>query len=91
MAKKLILSGIVQGVFCRRYCSENAKKLGIKGSASNLSNGTVQVILDCDDEIKISKYIQSLKENPFGFSFYGRIDNVSVSDYEGSIRGDYMF
>jgi acylphosphatase len=91
MAKKLILSGIVQGVFCRKYCSENAEKLGIRGSATNLRDGTVQVILDCEDEIKISKYIESLKQNPFSFTFYGRIDSVGISDYTGSIRGDYMF
>jgi acylphosphatase len=91
MAKELILSGIVQGVFCRKYCSDYAKKFGIKGSVSNLSNGTVRIILDCDDDQKISIYIQAIKHNPYGFTFYGRIDEVSMSNYAGSIRGDYVF
>jgi acylphosphatase len=91
MAMELILSGRVQGVFCRKYCRDYAKKFGMNGAASNLSNGTVRVILDCDDEQKISQYIKSLKQNPFNFTFYGRIDEVSISNYAGSIRGDYVF
>lgn len=91
MAKQLILSGIVQGVFCRKYCSENAGRLGLKGSASNLSNGTVRVIIDSDEEDRIERYISALKANPFGFTFYGRIDDVRVSDYSGPVRGDYIF
>ena len=27
----------------------------------------------------------------FGFTFFGRIENVSVNDYSGPIRGDYLF
>jgi acylphosphatase len=91
MAKELIISGKVQGVFCRRYCSENAKKIGLGGSATNLSNGTVRVIINSDEENVINKYIQALKQNPFGFTFYGRIDDISVSEYTGPSRGDYTF
>lgn len=91
MAKELILTGIVQGVFCRKYCSDNAKKLGLKGGASNLHNGTVCVILDTDSEEIIAKYISALKQNPYGYRFYGRIDNVSVANFSGTIRGDYVF
>ncbi len=91
MAKELILKGIVQGVFCRKFCSDYAKKFGIRGSASNLSNGNVRVILDTDDEQKISRYVQAIKFNPDGYIFYGRIDDVGVANYSGPIRGDYVF
>jgi acylphosphatase len=91
MAKELILTGKVQNVFCRRYCTEIAKKIGLKGSASNLNNGNVRVIIDSNDNEKINSFIQALKQNPFGFTFYGSIDNVIVSEYTGSIKGDYVF
>jgi acylphosphatase len=91
MVRVLILSGRVQGVFCRKYCSDYAKKFGMNGAASNLGNGTVRVILNCDDEQKINQYIQALKQNPNNFTFYGRIDDVSISNYAGSIKGDYIF
>ena len=91
MAKQLILNGIVQGVFCRKYCSDYAKKLGLHGSASNLQDGTVRIILETDDEQIINKYIQALKQNPFTVRFYGRIDEVKISDYSGKQYGDYIF
>ncbi len=91
MAKELILSGIVQGVFCRKYCGENARRLKLRGSATNLRDGTVRVIIDSDEEDRIERYVAALKANPFGFTFYGRIDDVGVSDYSGPVRGDYVF
>jgi acylphosphatase len=91
MAKELILTGIVQGVFCRKYCKDNARRLGLKGSASNLSNGTVRVILDTDNDEKIKRYVNALKNNPFGYMFYGRIDDIRISDYSGYSNGDYRF
>jgi acylphosphatase len=91
MAKQLILHGVVQGVFCRYYCSETAKRLGIHGSATNLYDGTVQVLLDTDDDALINSFIHALKTNPYGIRFYGSISRVDISDYQGTIRGDYRF
>jgi acylphosphatase len=91
MARELILSGIVQGVFCRKYCSDYARKFGLKGSASNLNNGNVRVILDTDDVEKTERYIQAIKYNPNGYIFYGRIDDVKLINYSGAVRGDYNF
>ena len=91
MPKELILSGVVQGVFCRYYCSQNAKKLGIRGSASNLRDGTVRVLLDSDDEDLIQEYAQALKDNPYNIRFYGKIQNITIRNFQGSITGDYQF
>lgn len=90
MAKELILTGRVQGVFCRHYCSQIARRLGIRGSATNLLDGSVRVVLDCDDEAANS-FIGALKNNPYNIRFYGQISNVIMNDYTGSIRGDYLF
>ncbi len=91
MAKRLILHGIVQGVFCRRYCSQYARKFGIHGSASNLRDGTVSVILQNDEPEVINDYIRSIKTNPMGYTFYGRIDRVDIHDHSGPAGGDYHF
>ena len=90
MSKELILSGKVQGVLCRNYCSQYGARMGIKGAASNLYNGTVQVLLDCDD-IKANEYVKAIKENPFRIRFYGKIADVQTADYSGAISGDYNF
>ena len=89
---ELTLSGRVQGVFCRHYCSQNAKRQGLRGSATNLSDGTVQVILDTDDETAVQEYIRTLRENPFGVRFWGSITGIKVGkNYSGSRQGDYTF
>ncbi|MDH5716008.1 MAG: acylphosphatase [Spirochaetia bacterium] len=91
MAVKLILHGKVQGVYCRKYCQENAQKLNIKGSASNMPDNTVKVILDTNDEKIIDEFIRHLKENPFKFSFYGNITKIDINKNENFIKGDYNF
>lgn len=91
MGKKLILSGRVQGVNCRYFCSRCGKKLEIRGSASNLIDGTVQVLLDTDNEKIINKYIDLLKNNPHEFYFIGNITDIKVYEYSGPIHGDYDF
>ena len=91
MAKKLILHGRVQGVCCRAYCSQYARKLGIRGAASNRSDGTVRVILDIDDRALVDRFIEHIRLNPYGFSFYGSIQSIEVSDFTGIISGDYQF
>lgn len=91
MAKKLILHGRVQGVCCRAYCSQYARKLRVHGAASNCSDGTVRVILNTDDSEMVNRYIDDIRMNPDGFSFYGRIQSIDVSDFTGIISGDYRF
>jgi len=91
MAKRLILYGRVQGVLCRAYCSQYARMLKIRGSASNLSDGTVRVILDTEDPEVTQRYVSSITHNPGGLTFYGRIESVEVDDYHGPISGDYQF
>ena len=89
---ELTLSGRVQGVFCRHYCSQNAKRLGLRGSATNLADGNVQVVLDTDDENAIQQYIRALRENPHGIRFWGSITGIKVEkNYSGSRHGDYTF
>jgi acylphosphatase len=85
MAREIILSGRVQGVFCRNYCSQYAKRFGLSGSASNLSNGTVSVILDTDDESLVRDYMDALMNNPAGVRFYGRIESITQRPYAGRV------
>jgi acylphosphatase len=91
MAKQLILDGVVQGVFCRSYCKQYARMMKIKGTATNLPGGTVRVVLGTDDESLVREYVTQLRTNPRGYTFYGTISSISVSDYSGPVTGDYIF
>ena len=43
--RSFLISGRVQGVFFRENTKKESVKLGLQGSAMNLSNGTVKVCL----------------------------------------------
>ncbi len=48
--RAFLISGRVQGVFFRDSTKKEAKKLGLHGSAMNLSDGTVKVYLRGESE-----------------------------------------
>jgi len=91
MPTELILRGDVQGVFCREFCGRIGNKLGVRGAASNLRDGTVRVLLDSEDPALLDKFITQLKTNPYGFRFFGKISDVSISPFQGEMRGDRVF
>lgn len=47
--KKAVVSGRVQGVFFRDTCRRVAQREGVAGSAANLPDGTVEVLLEGDE------------------------------------------
>lgn len=91
MAQKIVLRGIVQGVFCRAYCHKVAKLLGLHGSATNCPDGSVRVLIDSDDKKRVLEYVEALKQNRHNITFYGSIHSVEVSSYDGAIDGDYTW
>lgn len=91
MAMKIVLSGMVQGVFCRDYCAQYARKLQIRGSATNVPDGSVQVLLDTDNMDLINEFVHCIKTNPYSYRFYGKIDEVQLSEYSGPLYGDCTF
>jgi acylphosphatase len=91
MAFKLILKGRVQAVACRHYCSRYGRRLKIQGSATNLSDGSVQVLLNTEDKTQAEIYINAIKNNTNKLHFWGDIRSIDVSHYEGPIHGDDQF
>ena len=43
---RIKISGLVQGVFFRKYIKEEADKLGVKGHVRNLESGEVEVVCE---------------------------------------------
>lgn len=48
-AARFVVSGKVQGVFFRASTQQRARALGLDGSATNLPDGTVEVVASGDD------------------------------------------
>lgn len=91
MPYEVILSGRVQGVGCRWYCSHVAQKMGLSGAATNLDDGTVQVVLSTDDERTAYECMVALRDNTFNLHFYGRISSAAMRRVEGIVDGDYVW
>lgn len=91
MPKKLILRGRVQGVGCRQYCKSYAEDLGISGSATNKADGSVELLLNTDDEALLGNFKSALFSNPKNYLFWGRIADIKSEDYSGRFGGDYVF
>jgi len=91
MATRLILSGRVQGVACRHYCSRYGRQLGLQGAASNLYDGRVEVLLSTDDRGVVASYINAVRVNTLGLTFFGHISDIETEPYQGPLGGDYEF
>ena len=71
----LTVSGKVQGVFFRDSTRRKANELGLNGYVRNLSNGTVEVVAQGDEE-KLNQLIEFIKNNPG----HSKVENIKVSD-----------
>ena len=65
--------GRVQGVGYRFFTERYAKILGLKGYVRNLSDGSVEVVVE-GDRIKIEELIEKLKKGPL----LARVERVDV-------------
>ena len=60
---KVRVEGRVQGVNFRAFTSEYARRLGLNGYVRNLSDGSVEAVIEGDSE-KVQRLIEALKKGP---------------------------
>ncbi|NON61484.1 acylphosphatase [Acidianus sp. RZ1] len=60
---RVIVYGMVQGVGFRHFVQINAVRLGVKGYAKNLEDGTVEVIAEGYEE-SLAKLLEKIKQGP---------------------------
>jgi acylphosphatase len=71
---RLRIAGRVQGVGFRWAVAERARSLGIAGSVENLADGTVEALLEGEDD-RVDSLVRWCGEGPRG----ARVDDVRVS------------
>ena len=81
---RLIITGLVQGVFFRREITFLARRMRVTGWTRNLQDGSVEVVAEGEKEA-LDKLIQFCRIGPAG----ARIDQVRVEwgDFKGEFRG----
>ena len=75
--RRLLVSGQVQGVFYRDSCRREAEEKGITGSARNLPDGRVEVILEGAEDA-VGRMVEWCRRG----SDMARVDSVEVEDQE---------
>lgn len=75
--KRVLVSGRVQGVFYRDSCRRKALELNVAGSARNLDDGKVEVILE-GEEGAVAEVIEWCRVG----TAQSDVQNVDVTDEE---------
>ena len=70
---RVVVSGVVQGVFFRTETRERARSLGIAGWIRNVPDGTVEAAFEGDDE-RVDSMVEWCRRGPSGAS----VENVEV-------------
>lgn len=78
------ISGHVQGVGFRYFVYQTAQRLGIKGQARNIYDGTVEVIAE-GEKASIDRLAEYLRQGPSR----SRVDSckVNYTEYKGDLNG----
>ncbi len=75
--RKVLVEGDVQGVFFRDECQRQAQRLGVAGSARNLSDGRVEVVIE-GDESAVEQMVSWCGQG----SSRSQVTGIEVSDEE---------
>jgi acylphosphatase len=86
MTYRFLISGRVQGVWYRKFVSQNAKKAGFKGYVRNLPDGRVEAVANINNDEELEKFLQILKEgSPYSIVEkieYEIIEPMHFEDFE---------
>ena len=83
VARKLRVTGTVQGVFYRAWTRDQARDLGLTGWVRNCQDGSVEAHLE-GDESAVTQMIERMRQGPS----HARVADVDVreTDAEGGSR-----
>ena len=70
---RVVVSGVVQGVFFRTETRDRARSLGVAGWIRNVPDGTVEAAFEGDDE-RVDSMVEWCRRGPSGAS----VENVEV-------------
>ncbi len=80
---RFLISGKVQGVWYRKFVSENAKKRGFKGYVRNLSDGRVEAVANIENPQRLEEFLEILKEgSPFSIVENIKFEEIPFENFE---------
>jgi acylphosphatase len=84
VARRLVISGRVQGVGFRYFTQNAAAREGVAGWVQNLPDGRVEAFVEGDEDA-VTRAERAIRSGPRG----ARVENVFVQDEEatGTLKG----
>ncbi|ACM92567.1 acylphosphatase [Nautilia profundicola AmH] len=82
---RFIISGKVQGVWYRKFVSENAKKAGFKGYVRNLPDTRVEAVAEIENDERLKEFIEILKKG----SPYSEVKDIEIEQIEDIKFNDF--
>jgi acylphosphatase len=73
--RRVLVAGLVQGVFFRDSCRSEARRAGVSGSVHNRRDGWVEAVFEGDEEA-VAHLVAWCGHGPPG----ARVEKVEVSD-----------
>ncbi|QNN65202.1 acylphosphatase [Sphingomonas rhizophila] len=65
IARHVIVTGTVQGVFFRAWTKQQAEALGVCGWVRNLPNGSVEALVE-GEEAAVAELVERMRSGPSG-------------------------
>ena len=84
IARRVRVTGRVQGVFFRAWTREQAQQLGVSGWVRNCADGSVEAQFEGDGDA-VKRIIDALQEGPPA----ARVDKMDVSEAETEDRNSF--
>jgi len=80
LVKRMLISGLVQGVGYRFFAVREARAAGINGFVRNLPDGRVEVVAEATSEAELESFADALRRGPPTSVVRG----VEIEDYPHS-------
>ena len=84
VAKRLRLTGRVQGVFFRAWAQGQARELGVSGWIRNCPDGSVEAQLTGEEQA-VARMIERMRQGPSN----ARVEDMSIEDAEPESLGRF--
>jgi acylphosphatase len=84
IARRLRVTGHVQGVFFRAWAQGQARELGVSGWIRNCRDGSVEALVQ-GDEHDVGRMIDRMRRGPSN----ARVDDLEIEDTEPEIPGRF--
>ena len=73
--RRVIVSGLVQGVAFRYSARDAARRIGVSGWVKNLPDGRVEALVE-GEPVRVARMVEWLRQGPPS----GRVDDVQIRE-----------